>query len=143
VGKGTTPLALASFTQDAAGCASRGNASSGGDRFAKPSEAITMRLPGLQELGQRLFIKHAHITLPVLLGVMLLVSGLGHAFFNPTREVAVGVLELAAGVLLFGGAFLVHVRRTRAALVCYGISAGCVVITVVMQVAVLIRQVSR
>jgi hypothetical protein len=102
-----------------------------------------MRLPGLRELGQRWFIKHGHITLPVLLGVLLLVNGLGHVFFNPTREVAIGVLELAAGVLLFAGVFLVSVRRTPAALVCYGISAGCVVVTVVMQVAALVRQVSR
>lgn len=102
-----------------------------------------MRLPGLRELGQRLFIKHGHITLPVLLGVLLLVSGLGHAFFNPTREVAIGVLELVASAFLFAGVFLVSVRRTPAALVCYGISAGCVVITVVMQVAVLIRQWSQ
>jgi hypothetical protein len=90
-----------------------------------------------------LFIKHGHISLPVLLGVLLLVNGLGHAFFNPTREVATGVPELAAGVLLFGGVLLASVRRTRTALVCYGISAGCVLITVVTQVAVLIRQVSQ
>jgi hypothetical protein len=101
-----------------------------------------MRLPRLQELGQRLLIKHGHITLPVLFGVMFLVNGLGHAFFNPTREVDIGVLELVAGVLLFVGVFLVCVRCTRAALVCYVISVGCVVITVVMQVSILIRQVS-
>jgi hypothetical protein len=79
----------------------------------------------------------------VLLGVLFLVNGLGHAFFNPAREVATGVLELVAGVLLFVGVFLVYVRRIPAALVCYGISAGCVVITLVMQVATLIRQVSQ
>ena len=90
-----------------------------------------MRLLGLQELGQRLFIRHGHVTLPVMLGLMFLVNGLGHAFFNPTREVAIGALELAAAVLLLAGALLVHVRRTPAALVCYGISVGCVVITVV------------
>jgi hypothetical protein len=102
-----------------------------------------MRLPGLQRLGQRLFIEHGHITLPVLLGVMFLVNGLGHAFFNPTREVAIGVLELAAGAFPFAGASLVSVRRNPAALACYGISVDCVVITVVLQVATLIRQVSR
>jgi hypothetical protein len=102
-----------------------------------------MRLPRLQELGQRLFVKHGHITLPVLLGVLFLVNGLGHAFFNPTREVAIGVLELAASAFLFAGAFLVYVRRIPAALVCYGISAGCVVSTLVMQVGTLIRQVSQ
>jgi len=102
-----------------------------------------MRLPSLRELSQRWFIQHAHITLPVLLGILFLVNGLGHAFFNPTREVAVGVLELAAGVLLFVGVFLVYVRRTRTALLCYGISAGCLVITAVMQIATLIRQASQ
>ena len=102
-----------------------------------------MRLPGLRELGQRLMIQQGHITLPVLFGVLFLVNGLGHAFFNPTREEAIGVLELAASVLLFVGVFLVYVRRISAALVCYAISAGCVVITVVMQVATLIRQVSQ
>jgi hypothetical protein len=102
-----------------------------------------MRLPRLQELGQRLFIQHGHITLPVLFGVMFLVSGLGHAFFNPTREVAIGVLELVAGVLLFVGVFLAYVKRIRAALVFYVISAGCLVITVVMHVVILIRQVSQ
>jgi hypothetical protein len=90
-----------------------------------------------------LFIKHGHITLPVLLGVMFHANGLGHASFNPTGEVASGVLELAAGAFLFVGASLVSVRRIPAALVCYGISVACVVSTVVVQVATLIRQVSR
>ncbi len=49
-----------------------------------------MRVPRLQALGQNLFIKHGHVTLPVLIGVPLLMSGLGHAFFNPTREIASG-----------------------------------------------------
>jgi hypothetical protein len=62
---------------------------------------------------------------------------------SPVNPVAAGVLELVAAGLLFVGACLVHVRRTRAGLACYGVSAGCVVITVVMQVAVLVRQVSR
>jgi membrane-associated PAP2 superfamily phosphatase len=95
-----------------------------------------MRLSGLRELGQRLLLTHGHVAVPVLLGILFLVSGLGHAFFNPTGEAA-------AGVLLFVGIFLAHDRRTRAALVCYGISAGCVVITVIMQVGILIRQVSQ
>ena len=55
-----------------------------------------MRFPGLRELGQRWFVEHAAITLPVLFGVVFLVSGLGHAFYNPTRELAIGVLELLA-----------------------------------------------
>jgi hypothetical protein len=97
----------------------------------------------LKELGQQVFLRHGHLTLPVLLGILFLVNGLGHAFFNPTREVAIGVLELVAGVLLFAGVFLVYLGRIPAALVCYAISAGCVVITVVMQVATLVRQVSR
>jgi hypothetical protein len=50
---------------------------------------------------------------------------------------------LAAGAFLFVGASLVSVRRIPAALACYGVSVGCVVITVVLQVATLIRQVSR
>jgi hypothetical protein len=102
-----------------------------------------MRLPGLQVLGQRLFVQHGHITLPVLLGILFLVNGLGHAFFNPTREVAIGVLELAASAFLFVGVFLVHLGHIPVALVCYGISACCLGITVVIQVATLIRQVSQ
>jgi hypothetical protein len=102
-----------------------------------------MRLPGLRKLGQHLFLQHGHITVPVLLGILFLVNGLGHAFFNPAREVAVGVLELAAAVLVFVGVLLAYVSRPRAALACYGISAGCVLIAAVMQVAILIRQVSQ
>lgn len=98
-----------------------------------------MRLSSFQELGQRLFIKHGHITLPVMFGVLYLDAGLGHAFFNPTREVAIGVLELVAAAFMFVGVFLVHVRRIRAALVCYIISAGCLVTTLVMHVVILIR----
>ncbi len=98
-----------------------------------------MQLRGLRELGRRLFPKHGHASVPVLLGILSLVSGLGHALFDP----AIGVRDLAAAVLVALGVLLAYVRRTRAALVCYGISAGCVVITVVMQVATLIRQVSQ
>ena len=68
-----------------------------------------MRLRGLRELGQRWFVQHGDGDVPVLLGILLLVSGLGHAFFNPTRAVAVGVLELVAAVLLFAAAVLVYV----------------------------------
>jgi hypothetical protein len=113
------------------------------DLLFPDSRQQPLRLPRLQELGQCLFIQHGHITLPVLLGVLFLVNGLGHAFFNPTREVAIGVLELAAGVLLFAGVFLVHVSRIPAALVCYGISVSCVIITLLMQVGILIQQVSQ
>jgi hypothetical protein len=102
-----------------------------------------MRLPGLGELGQRLLIQHGHITLPVLLGVVFLVSGLGHAFFNPAREVVIGVLELLASAFLFVGVRLVRTRRIPAALFCYGISVGCLVGTLVMHVDILIRQVSQ
>ena len=100
-----------------------------------------MRFSFFQELGQHLFIKHGHITLPVLLGVLFLDTGLGHAFFNPTKEVAIGVLELVAAAFLFVSVFLVYVRLIRPALVCYVVSAGCLVITVVMHVVILIRQV--
>jgi hypothetical protein len=102
-----------------------------------------MRLPGLRELGQRLLIQHGHITLPVLLGVGFLVSGLGHAFFNPTREVVIGVLELLGSAFLFVGVLLVHARHIPAALFCYGISVGCLVSTLVMHIDILIRQVSQ
>jgi hypothetical protein len=102
-----------------------------------------MRLPDLQALGQRLFVEHGHITLPVILGLVFLQSGLGHAFFNPTREVAIGVLELVASVFLFVAAFLVYFRHIAPALVCYGIALSCVVISLVMHVGILIRQLSR
>jgi hypothetical protein len=98
---------------------------------------------GLREISRRLSSKHGHVTVPVLLGILFLVTGLGHAYFNPPTVVDVGVLELVAGVLLFVGALLASVRRTRAPIVCFGNSAGCVCITVIMHVGVLIRQVSR
>lgn len=100
-----------------------------------------MRLSHFQEFGQFLFIKHGNITLLVMLGVLYLDTGLGHAFLNPTREVAIGVLELVAAAFMFMGAFLVYVRRIRAALAGYIIMAGCLLATVVMHVIVLIRQV--
>ena len=58
-------------------------------------------------------------------------------------RVAEATANRLAAVLLFVGVFLVYVRRIPAALVCYGISAACVAVTVVMQVATLIRQVSQ
>jgi hypothetical protein len=115
----------------------------GGGRLPGGFGQEPRRLLALREISRRLSSKHGHVTVPVLLGILFLVTGLGHAFFNPTREVAVGVLELAAGVGLFVGVFLAYVRHPRVALVCYGISAGCVGITVIMHVGILVRQVSR
>ena len=69
-------------------------------------------------------------------------NGLGHAFFKPTREVAVGVLELIASVFLFVGAFFAYLRRITVALVCYGIAVICLLIEVVVEVGVLVRQLS-
>jgi len=102
-----------------------------------------MGSPRLQKLGQDLLIKRGHITLPVLLGIMLLTSGLGHAFFNPTKEVVVGVLELAASVLLFVGVFLVCTDHVRFAIVCYSIAVVCIVVEVVAEVGILIQQMGR
>jgi hypothetical protein len=102
-----------------------------------------MRLSGFSALGQRLFLKHGHITLPVLLGIVLLVNGLGHAFFNPTREVAIGVVELVASGFLIADIFLVAVRRIAVGLVCYGLSVCCVVIPLVMLVGRLLQQLNQ
>jgi hypothetical protein len=50
---------------------------------------------------------------------------------------------LVAAVLLIAAALLLYVRRIPAAPACYGTSVACVVITPVMHVATLIRQVRR
>ena len=99
-----------------------------------------MKQTRLREFGQWLLLKHGHITLPLILAIPVLMNGLGHAFFNPTREVAVGVLELIASIFLFAGAFFACVRRITVALVCYGISVICPLIVVVVEVGIRIRQ---
>ena len=102
-----------------------------------------MRLSSLHELGQQWFIKRGHITLPVLLGVPLLVSGLGHAFFNPTTNVTLGVLELLASTLLFVGAFLASLRLVASAVACYAVSVSCLIVYVILEIGLLLRQISN
>jgi hypothetical protein len=99
-----------------------------------------MRLSSLQQLGQEWLIKRGHITLPVLLGVPLLVSGLGHAFFNPTTNMTLGVLELLASTLLFVGAFLASLRLVASAVACYGVAVSCVIVYLIIEIGLLIRQ---
>jgi hypothetical protein len=90
-----------------------------------------------------LFIKGAHVTLPVLLGLSFLASGLGHAFFNPTTEVFIGVLELVGSAALFAGALLIYRRYTAPALICYGMAVACIVIALVLHIGRLIGQFSK